>query len=974
MIIKNLFKPRWQHSNPRVRRQALEELVGNHDVLTQVARHDPDPDLRILAIGHLVDLTILDLAAGTDIDPKVREHAVCRLWEIVTGTSAGGPSLTERLLWLEHTNDPALLVHIARHGVESNLRGIVLERITDDEVLAASAVADSDARIRALAANRIKDRTLMERVAKLSRNRDKGVHRIVQERLNIIIEEEERPRRQRQLREILCADAEALVRRGQWHDAATPLERLENRWATAPGEAAPDLAKRFTAAVAIVRHGLMEEEERQRKQARIEEAFVPIRTEKLSLCLAIENLAVDLVGRSQLGPEDATSARTLLRTVEEGWAQSGTLPASEESRLITRFQAANTQIHSRLGDLLRHVEQIAVRRTQCERAEQALKRRQTTEEATLKDWNREWQGLGTTGTTDDAEVIELTQRFQSAMHQLRERVRMTHERREQDHARAEATVIELEQALEQGILKVATPTLSVAQAAVGNLPAGPRTTALKVRVEKGAAEVHKLQEWQSWGNIRERDRLCTEAEALVGAEDPPEQLAARIRELREVWNRLGPTESEPTDQGSRFNTACEAAFEPCRVYFAEQAQRREVAAAAREALIARVEAFTTNADWTKMDWNAADNFLREVRDAWRSAGSVDRRALVRLQERFTTALDPLQQRVRREQRQNLKAKEDLVARAERTQGATDLRLATGEIKQIQSEWKALGQAPRRQEQALWRRLRTAADDVFARRHAQVVAQDEERNAARAAREALCEQVEALAQRSGPELAQARNELAALEQQWTTLSAAPREDAATLDNRLRKAVAAYHDAVTAFRRQQAWESVEAIMVRGTLCTEMETLSERDDDQEEAVAAVRNRWNELDQKVDSALVARFDRAYARACLPATQRQGHIAPEAREAAALETLCIRLEVLAGVESPPGSARARLSLQVNRLAEGLGQGQVQETNPEQRRTQLLELLRTWCATGPIPAELRAGMETRLARVLAVFKESVNYR
>ncbi|CAK0780766.1 putative DUF349 domain-containing protein [Gammaproteobacteria bacterium] len=975
MILKNLFKPRWQHSNPRVRRQALEELASDHEVLTQIARRDPDPALRILAIERLTDLTILDLASRADTDPRVRERAVSRLREVFTGAGAGAPSLTERLVWLERTKDPTLLVYLARHGVESTLRSTVLERITDDEVLAASAVADPDTRVRALAAARLQNRTLLERVAKLSRNRDKGVHRIVQERLTAIIEEEERPRRQRAARESLCADVEALVRRGHWHDAATPLERLENRWAAAEGTAPTDLAERFTAAVAIIRRGVAEEEERRREQARIEEALVPVRAEKQSLCMAVENLADDLTGRSQLGPDDATVARTLLRTVENGWAQSAALPDPEESRLKARFHDAVTRIRARLGDLLRRSEQLAARRTQCERAEQALAGKPTVEESTLKEWTREWQALGVNGSTDDPEGAELAQRFQTAMHQLRERGREAREHREQTYAQVETTVVELEQALEQGILKAATPLLTIAQTAVAELPAGPRATTLKARVEKGAAEIHKLQEWQRWGNVRERERLCTEVEALVGTEEAPEQLATRIREMREEWNRLGPPERESAAAGlgGRFNAACEAAFEPCRIYFAEQARRREEAAGVRTALIARIEAFTAAADWTNMDWKAADAFLQEMREAWRNAGPVDRRASDRLQERFTAALEPLQQEIRREHRRTLKAKENLVARAEAARGMSDLRQAANEIKQLQIEWKSLGHAPRRQEQALWRRLRAAADDVFERRHTQVLAQEAERNAARVAREALCEQIETLAQRNGAELATTRSELATLEQQWATLPAAPREDAAALDNRFRKAVTAYHEAVTTLRRQQAWEAVETLAIRGALCTELERSAETDGDQATVVEAARNRWNALGQEVEPPLTARFERACSRASLPIEQRREQVALEPNEAEALETLCIRLEVFAGVDSPPESARARLSHQVNRLAEGLGQGR-EVTNPEQRRIQFMELLQTWYATGPIPAELHTVLEARVGRVLAAVRESADYR
>ncbi len=964
MIFKNLFKPRWQHSNPQIRRQALDELTDDYGVLTEIVRRDPDPELRILAIGRHTDLTILDLSARTDADPRVQESAASRLCEILAGTIKG-VSLSERLAWIGRSADPALLAYIVRHGVESNLRSAVLERITDSEVLAATAVADLDARVRAAAAMRLQDRILLERVSKLSRNRDKGVHRIVQERLTTLLEEEERPRRQRLLREGLCADVEALVRRGHWRDAATPLGRLENRWAAAEGVADSDVAERFVAAVAVVRRGLADEEERQREQARLDEEMAVIRDKKLSLCCMIENLTTDLAGRGQLSHEDAALAHTLLRTAESGWAESGSLPEREETALNARFQGAGTDIRARLGDLLRSAEQLATRRAQCNRVEQALAGKQTPEERTLKEWSREWQALP--ASTDDPEETALTERFQTAMQQLRERNRTEQENRSQSYANAEAAVTELEHHLEQGSVKAAASALNLAKSLLGNLPVDARSGALKTRMEHGATEVHKLLEWQRWSNIRERERLCAEVEALQGVQEEPERLAAEIRGMRETWNRLGPLERDSSAIGERFNAACEIAFEPCRIYFAEQASQREEAAKQREAVIARIEAFTTNADWKDMDWKAADRFLLEVRDAWRNTGAVDRRTLENLQGHFTAALEPLQREVRNYHRNILKAKEDLVARAVTAQKSPDLRTATNEIKQIQIEWKALGYAPRRQEQVLWRRLRVAADDVFERRHAEVLAQEAERTAARTARETLCEKLEHLTQRIGTDLAATQSEFVALEQQWATAPTAPREDAATLDNRFRKACTSYHEAVAEFRRQQTWRVMEVLATRSSLCTELEALAESDgDEHRSAVETASDRWRTLGGGIYPALAARFERACANASLPRTERTALEPPDAE---ALETLFVRLEILAEVESPPESARMRLSHQMDRLATGFGRGQGTITT-KQRHTQFMDLLRTYYATGSISAELRTTLESRLGRVLGAVKEA----
>ena len=69
------------------------------------------------------------------------------------------------------------------------------------------------------------------------------------------------------------------------------------------------------------------------------------------------------------------------------------------------------------------------------------------------------------------------------------------------------------------------------------------------------------------------------------------------------------------------------------------------------------------------------------------------------------------------------------------------------MRELQGRWKQVALAPRTQGEAMWRRFKTAQDAVFARTSAHLAAQNEERAANLARKQALCEQAEALSDSS-----------------------------------------------------------------------------------------------------------------------------------------------------------------------------------------------------------------------------------
>ena len=81
MILNRFFKPKWQHSDPQVRKQAVGEISSVDPVLVQVARQDRSPEVHCAALERLSELSLLQQIARQDADPAVREAAESRCRE-----------------------------------------------------------------------------------------------------------------------------------------------------------------------------------------------------------------------------------------------------------------------------------------------------------------------------------------------------------------------------------------------------------------------------------------------------------------------------------------------------------------------------------------------------------------------------------------------------------------------------------------------------------------------------------------------------------------------------------------------------------------------------------------------------------------------------------------------------------------------------------------------------------------------------
>ena len=173
------------------------------------------------------------------------------------------------------------------------------------------------------------------------------------------------------------------------------------------------------------------------------------------------------------------------------------------------------------------------------------------------------------------------------------------------------------------------------------------------------------------------------------------------------------------------------------------------------------------------------------------------------------------------------------------------------------------------------------------------------------------------------------------------------------------------------RAAARAALDALRARSALCDEVEALAAAGAVPAQTLDGLRARWDALPPAGDGAdaVTARFERALAageddaaRAALAAEHDANR---EAREA-----LCLRMEIVAGVDSPPAFAQARMQAQVARLASAFGDrksagrsaGGAAGEGPGADDGE--SLLRRWCCAGPASPADAPGLQARFGAAL----------
>ncbi|MBE1497226.1 hypothetical protein H4696_004326 [Amycolatopsis lexingtonensis] len=227
-----------------------------------------------------------------------------------------------------------------------------------------------------------------------------------------------------------------------------------------------------------------------------------------------------------------------------------------------------------------------------------------------------------------------------------------------------------------------------------------------------------------------------------------------------------------------------------------KAEREE----ARAAAVARKQELAEEAEKIAAEstqWKAAGDRLRSILDEWKTVKGVDRKTDDELWKRFSKAREAFNRRrgshfaeLDKQRASAKQRKEELIAEAEAISESEDWGETAGRYKDLMTEWKAAGRAPKDSDEALWQRFRAAQDKFFARRSAVFSERDAEFSQNAARKEELLIEAEKID--AAANLEAAKGALRKIQEQWDEIGKVPRERIRELDGRLK----AVQDAVKA----------------------------------------------------------------------------------------------------------------------------------------------------------------------------------
>jgi len=274
------------------------------------------------------------------------------------------------------------------------------------------------------------------------------------------------------------------------------------------------------------------------------------------------------------------------------------------------------------------------------------------------------------------------------------------------------------------------------------------------------------------------DDLVTEVELLESRlKAHPEDADSIRKSAQQLKDSLGEAavigDIDAVD--SRLDSVIGASAEAREEAKAAKAERRQAAIARKEALAAEAEDLAENST----EWKVAGDRIRDILEEWRTIRGIDRATDDALWKRYSRARDSFNRRrgahfaeLDRGRAAAKKAKEDLVARAEALQDSTDWGETARAYRDLMTEWKAAGRAPRDVDDKLWERFRAAQDHFFEARNAVNAERDREFEDNAAAKDALLAEYDAQID-PAKGLGGAKAKLRELQDKWDEIGYVPR---------------------------------------------------------------------------------------------------------------------------------------------------------------------------------------------------------
>ena len=270
----------------------------------------------------------------------------------------------------------------------------------------------------------------------------------------------------------------------------------------------------------------------------------------------------------------------------------------------------------------------------------------------------------------------------------------------------------------------------------------------------------EAREYDFKKNLELKTALCEAAEKLADEEDVISAFH-QLQKLHQEYREIGPVAKEQREEiWNRFKAASSVINKRHQAHFEGVRAKEEDNLARKTVLCEKVEAIAAEENKGSGDWEKRTKQIIDIQTEWKTIGFAPKNMNVKIFERFRAACDDFFGRkaayfkgLKETFKDNADKKRALIEKAKALQDSTDWKSTGDKLIALQKEWKTIGMVPKKLGDQLWAEFLGACNAFFEARNAAGAGTRGEERENLEKKQAIVEQLKAIAQETGGDLAE-----------------------------------------------------------------------------------------------------------------------------------------------------------------------------------------------------------------------------
>jgi ribosome-binding protein aMBF1 (putative translation factor) len=472
---------------------------------------------------------------------------------------------------------------------------------------------------------------------------------------------------------------------------------------------------------------------------------------------------------------------------------------------------------------------------------------------------------------------------------------------------------------------------------------------LQERFDEASKTLGDMGDWKNFATEPKYIELCDAMELLTTSSRHADKRSSEMKALQQQWKSLG--HSDISEQyWPRFKLAADQVYQVCADFFEQRHEVRKTHLEQRKQYLEEMRELLESTDWDNSpDYKAVQASVHNIHSGFSSIKDLERNAGEKQWKQYSTLKAAVMAQLDVVYDENIALKQRLINQAETLAEATAIAENLTSLKSLQARWKQIGVTRRGEDQKAWKAFKKQGDIIYNKvqelRQSQRAETDQQLDAYRDIIKAILQLA-----KTANDLAEADHQFSELEASFGQLPELPRQ----LPEKLLEGIQRdYRNACDQFDNGRSRiikgrhnQQLDGLRQKASLCTRLEALAASAPEQQ--LQEISQQWDAIELH-NPGLLQRIEAR--RDSAQSDMDRNAITAERR------MLCIRLEILMDIESPPEDRALRMQYQLQQMNQsGLGQ-------PVMDSKQLIENMELdWLCMPGAEAEQQVALDERFQR------------